>query len=454
MALILGSTLVSIAFSGEIHEFHIIGLIFVFLSYFLIIIFYNDFLKKYNISLIQIFLIAFLIRFIFIFVFALFFLEINGFPFVTDKDDFIYNEISIEIAENWEANGINFESDIPLSTGFYSGFPTFSSLLMYLFFKSWIIVRIGNAFLGALMVVYFAKLLRMFYSKDVSNFGLSLVIFSPVFITYSSLQFKDTLLIFLLTAIFYYLMKLVKFNYSLKSIILVILFLTALIFVRAATIIPVLLAFVLLIYFTRQRRTYLLSFFLFLILFGVFFLWSFLNQYSLIDEPFFYFQSRYDNIFGENSNIGIESLISNSNLAFLFSSPLFILGSVILPIPLAVFLPDVQFFTNYNYTANIFQSALTPFFVVSVFFFFKNRNNHQFLWFFIFFYFFYKFGQGLSLSVFNLRQSLPSIVALHLILPLFLVYRPNKKFIYFFIILNLLAIISFAFVRLSTRNLI
>ena len=453
--LILG-IIISFLVSGNVPLFHFVGIFFIIIT---LLIIYSQTLKlianEYVISDRKIFFYALLVRLIFIPVIAYILINLNGFPFVSDKDDFIYNEIAVSISKNWDRNNPNFSTGISMSTGFYSGFPTFSAFLMWIFGKEWWIPRIGNAFLSAFTVVYFAKTCRLIFKKEQIGLVILLMIYSPIFIIYSSLQLKDTLLLFIIASIFYFSASSFKNGFKLKTIIILILLFTSLIFVRAASIPPVLIAGVVSSFYFKNSKNKLISRFwklttIAVIISGIFYLWSFLGQYGIIDSPEVYFGMRYDSTQSESTGSGTG--ISSSNLAYLLSTPLFIVGSIILPIPLAVELSGSPFFTNYNYTANIFLYAMIPLFVPAVFIWLRKRREYPIFIFFILFFFLYKIGQSFSMSLFNIRQGLPAIFMMHFFLPFLSIGKPSKKIYVIFIVLEIIAMFAYAFVRLNSKS--
>lgn len=454
--LILG-IIISFIVSGDVPLFHFVGILFILIT---LLVIYSQTLKlianDYVINDRRIFFYALLVRLIFIPVIGYILINLNGFPFASDKDDFIYNEIAVSISKNWDRNNPNFSTGISMSTGFYSGFPTFSAFLMWVFGKEWWIPRIGNAFLSAFTVVYFAKTCRLIFKKEQIGLVILLMIYSPIFVTFSSLQLKDTLLLFIIASIFYFLVYSFKNGFNPKTIAILILLFTALIFVRAATIPPLLIASVVSsLYITNTKIKFISRFWklttIAIVIYGVLYLWSFLGKYGLIDSPEVYFGMRYDSL--ESESTGSGAGISSSNLAYLLSTPLFIVGSVLLPIPLAVELAGPPpYFTNYNYTANIFLYAMIPLVAPTAFIWIKKRREYPIFLFFILFFFLYKIGQAFSLSLFNIRQGLPAIFVMHFFLPLLTIGKPSKKIYLIFIVLLVIAMFAYAFVRLNSKS--
>lgn len=452
--------IVSFGLTGEINGFHFVGLFFANIAFALIWFFYcYPYFKPGRIPMLQIFFISLLIRIVFIWVFALFFEYTHGFPFITHKDDYIYNEVAQQIADYWRVFGIRFDSGISMATGFYSGYPNFSALLMLVFGNHWWVPRLGNAVLGAFTVVFYAKIVYLIYPERVAKIGVILMMFAPPLITYSSLQLKDTLLIFLLAGSVYNALLFLVDKGRLRNGFFLVLFLTAMIFIRAATI-PVIVFSLLFCILSRKRFKFsgvgkvLYGFLIMAVIAGVLFFWNYLGEMGLIETPGFYFESRIESLVGDDAFKGSRSKVSATNLAFLFSTPLFIVGSILLPIPLAIELPDIDFFTNYTYSANIFLMALVPFFGVALYNWYKDRSAQRLVSFFVIMYFLYKTGQAFSLSVFDMRQSLPGIFCMYVILPLFFLYKPKRRLMSGIFIVSVIAIFAYAFVRLSARSLI
>nr|WP_255362676.1 glycosyltransferase family 39 protein [Mucilaginibacter sp. L294] len=353
---------------------------------------------------------------------------------------------------------MQFNTGVKWATGFYSGFPNFSAFAMLVFGKGWWAPRIGNAIVSAITVVYCARSLYLLYPVKIARVGITLLIFSPVFISYTHLQLKDTLLVFLISGVLYHFLLVLNKKASVMGVGIIVIYLSCMLFIRAATIPPILIAIMVCLLFTGYKLSLghkiIGITIVCLVVGGVIFFWNYLSDFDLLQSPETYFQSRYDNSLGANAQVGQKALISTSKLAYFFSAPLFILGSIVLPIPLAVKLQSAFYFTNYEYTANIFSMALTPFFAVALYNWFKNRKKHKELIFIIAFYFIYKVGQAFSLSILSLRQSLPSVLCMYMIVPFFFLYKPQKFLFRLFIALDILAIVVFAVVRLSTRNVI
>lgn len=62
-------------------------------------------------------------------------LDTVGIPFLSYKDDYVYNEAATKIVGVWNTRGFGFYRDISFSTGFYSGYPNFSALAKLAFWS-------------------------------------------------------------------------------------------------------------------------------------------------------------------------------------------------------------------------------------------------------------------------------------------------------------------------------
>src|SRR5690606_14236826 len=100
-------------------------------------------------------------------------------------------------------------------------------------------------------------------------------------------------------------------------------YLTVMIFVRAATILPIFIASIITIFYYKRKRIYILgksieSLGLLVIVIGVIVFWDYIGTFGLIESPELYFTSRYEVLLGENAQVGQKSIISSTNLAFFF----------------------------------------------------------------------------------------------------------------------------------------
>src|SRR5690606_7928696 len=119
-------------------------------------------------------------------------IKTTGIPFLSYKDDYVYNEVSSTIVEAWRVRGIGFYDDIRFATGYYSGYPTFSAAFKAIFGDNYLVPRYMNVAFSSLTIPFFYKSLK-FYTREKESRLITLIFaFSSVFVIYCSLQLKDT----------------------------------------------------------------------------------------------------------------------------------------------------------------------------------------------------------------------------------------------------------------------
>ena len=110
------------------------------------------------------------------------------------RDDWIYDSFGWEIAESWRT-GQNYSLPSHQNPGyFYTG-----GIVYFLFGHNTFIVRIVNCFFSALTISYIYLLAKELWDRKVARVSASLALFFPSFFIISALQWKDTILTFLVT---------------------------------------------------------------------------------------------------------------------------------------------------------------------------------------------------------------------------------------------------------------
>src|SRR5690554_5559237 len=84
---------------------------------------------------------SFIVKCISVLFFESLMMNIIGIPFLSYKDDYVYNELSSSILRAWESRGFGFYDDVRFSSGFYSGYPNFSAMAKYLFGDHYLVPR-------------------------------------------------------------------------------------------------------------------------------------------------------------------------------------------------------------------------------------------------------------------------------------------------------------------------
>lgn len=459
------SILTSIVLTMEIRPFHILAIIILPLYVFLAKLFFQNTINSSNaIFSAQIVIWSLVIRIIFIFIVAYILIYIRDFPFLNFKDDFVYNESAIAISNYWKKHGLfSINHSIRFSTGQYSGYPNLSAFFMYFLGESWIIPRIGNAILSSFTVLYFYKLASFTYSQITTRMITSILVFSPIFIIFSSLQVKDTALVFFLILALYYIIMILKYKTSFKNILIlsialifILYFRTVLIFLLLLTTIIYYLIFNVLKSKIMNKRN-IISFLGLTIAFVLFFkAWETLELNNYFGSRKNFWNERFIAKIGDDTRtVHHKSVMASNKLSKFMKTNLYSIGGIIAPIPLAVYLPqDSGKSINYTYIPSIVLLSLKPFFFLALFNAFKLRKNKSHIFLFIIFYIFYKLGLSTSMAILNVRQTLPAILCIYFLLPMAFYFPQKKIIIKLTILLGFIAIFLFSFVRLYIRSLV
>ena len=381
-----------------------------------------------------------------------------GMPFLSFKDDYIYNLVAQEIAERWRTSGIGFYEDILYSTGSYSGFPNFSAILMYIGGDSYLFPRFGNAVLSAFSCVTAYKICRSYADQDKSRFVGLIFMFSPLLITFSSLQVKDILLLFLCLVAIHASIKILKGEIFLTTIAQFTVALWGMVFIRPAAMVPIVAAFIVTLMYSSihhdSRKIVIKTVVLIVILAGVFYSWNKISEISGGNNSDDYFTSRYDSM--TTREIGnTDAGINKTSLAKIAGTPLYLLLSLFLPPPMIVELSGEETI-NYASWGILFHLSLLPFLCVGLFRSIKYRREMIIPFYLALLFLFFKVGQASSvMSIFSPRQSLSTIFVMYLMLPMCgFDTLNNKKSRLIIMLISILIMYSYAVVRLYTRGLV
>lgn len=453
------SVFISLVFQGKIEEFHIFGFLILFGFFYFSYVFYvYNYRSPYYIR--KLLVLTFILKIISVFVLVNVLEQYVGIPFLSYKDDYVYQETSTKILETWKAKGIGFYPNIYFSTGFYSGYPNVSALAMYFFGDSYLIPRIMNCFFSTASVWYFYKTIKSETNEKIVKQITTLFAFSLTFVFYSSLQLKDTILVFLLSALIFNLSNFLKEGAKLKDVLSVILFSIFLVFFRAATLLPLLISLLLTFFLTREKKNsrFKNSLFFIFIFIGFIYSWNFLSEMNLLSlDAAGYFESRFDQR-GTNEALSGGNSLSALGPLQLILGPLYMFFSLFLPTPLMVDLGDYTNSINSHFLPAMQIYAILPISLIGMVFVIRNRKTVRVGVFILLFIILYKLGQASSKSIFDTRQSLPAFYGLYLLLvfaiplddPNFI--KRNRKYMIMGVVIMLIISFSFAFVRLLIRN--
>jgi dolichyl-phosphate-mannose--protein O-mannosyl transferase len=405
---------------------------------------------------INIFVVALIVRIIMIPIINIVFVNTTDIPFKEYKDDYVYHQVANDLCTEWE-NG-NWTTNIGnnLTKGNYSGYPIFSAFMMYLFGKSYLVMRFINAIIGAIIAVVLVKIAqRLYFRRENYILVAALVTLFPVSIFYSITNYKENLLLLLILLSLFSFIKIMNRGQIITNIFVIVCSLAFMTMMRTA--IPVLIIFSFLLYITlisqsNKIRMYILSIIVILVFSQ---LWSFLSEYQNVSNANEYFFSRFDNA----STVGIKSLISSSSIAGYFTIPLFALGALFVPNSMVVdlyqgskttIMGDFVFYFNVMYFTVM---SISFFIVIMLVTSFKKKRVRE-IYLIIILLILYKLILATSLNLLSIRHNYPSIILQILLIPASvtaLQRLKRKKLLYIPIIIQVFAFFAYNYVRFSIR---
>ncbi len=401
----------------------------------------------------RIFIYAFIVRVVAVFIFYEILTYYNLVPFISYADDWNYNESAKEIAYRWMRDGnFSFYSDIYLGTGSYSGYPNLSALFMYFFGENPLVPRICQSLFSALTCVLMYKICQKYTSEDKSRLVAIISVFSPLLYTFSALQLKDTILLFLCILTLYAIIKLFISRNKFKGIIMACIGLTGMMFFRPASIIPFIACIVFIPMYRKSNK--MSSIFGALVIIGIFlFIWNYLAGTSMFSEESNYFSNRYMHMMTSDYTESNARLTATS-LAQYVGAPLYLSLGLFLPAPL---LANLVHADSINYTAFSLLENITlyPFMLVGFFIILKNfKQKDYFIPVLIAFIFImFKIGQANSLqTILSARQSLATITMMYFFIPLCPLNYNKKKTKRWILIIALTISIVYTLVRLYSHG--
>lgn len=358
------------------------------------------------------------------------YLLINNFgePYI-GLDDANYQVQQSEIANNLTTHTGSLNANT-LMTGFYSGYPNFGGILMYLTGSTyWLVPRAATVVLHVCSILPFYQIVSRYSTVRSSLTATILYAISPMILTFQFLQLKDGLLITLLVVSTYSILNLTERRKLLLYLPILILCLFAMITIRAMVIVAFLVSILLFYILRRQRESVFVGLGLsVLIVGGVLYLWSWLATNGIVLDPEAYYSSRMEFLGDSERMAGEASQLSSTWYLALVSAPLFVVMSPFVPIPSAfVFENPLYPSTNFEFSGNVFLYALLPLFFVSIYCILKERQTTQAPLFILLFFFVYKVGSALSgMTIWSYRQTLPATLAVLLLIPIGLDTTPSK----------------------------
>lgn len=406
---------------------------------------------------------SFIVKIISVFIFERLMIDIVGIPFLGYNDDYIYESTSSDILSTWNIRGFGFYSDILFSTGFYSGYPNISALAKLLFGDYYLVPRFLNVFFSTLTVPFYYYTVKYLASnKNIVRVTTILFSFSPAFITYSSLQLKDTILIFFIATLLYGTIQFFSKGFNAKNVIIVAFSMAALLFFRAAILLPYIISLILATTVAKEKysnkKSRSLNSFLWIALVVSFFyvFWEYLYSsgiLALTGEE--YFDSRFAPRSESDSYQGTNDIGKLGIIAVLLG-PLLALLSVFLPTPIYMQLDELSSTVPYHYLPLLGYYAILPMVCTCLFYLVKNYRLNKIGLFLITFLILYKLGQAGGKSILDSRQSLPAIYIAYLLLAYFDLKKNDinilwKRYRLIIVIILLIVMFSVTFLRYTIR---
>lgn len=350
-------------------------------------------------------------------------LDIVGIPFLSYADDYTYDKTSSEILNAWEQRGIGFYKDVKYSTGFYSGYPNFSALAKYFFGDHYLVPRFLNVVFSTLTIPVFYNTIKCLNDNERLNKVILIIFsFSPAFIVYSSLQLKETILIFFLSTLIYGAVNFFHKGMSIKSILFVSISMCVLFFFRAAILLPFIVSIILATLLSKGKESgggLQTMLWLALVSVAFYFFWEYFYNSGLLaltgEE---YFESRFSIRESPESYKGTNDIEKLGFIAALLA-PLLAMLSIFLPAPIYIKLDPLSNTVPYHYIPLIGYYAILPMVCVSLLYIVKNHKAVKVGVFIMCFFITYKLGQAGGKSILDSRQSLPVIYAAYLLLAYF-----------------------------------
>lgn len=401
----------------------------------------------------SIFIWSLILRIAAVYIIGFILINYNGMPFLSLKDDFTYQKSAVAIMNRWKISGFGFYSNIKFSADTYSGFPNFSAALMTLFDNtSPFLPRLGNAFLSSITCILSYKIVKKYSDTYEARFIGIILTFLPLTITFSAMQFKDTLLLFFIILGVYASISIISGKHILSSIILLVASYIGCSFGRPAVIVPLAASLIIMIgrsaFESKSQGMIIKIISVLLIIYLLTFSYQYLASVGFVDIDD-YFESRYYGLSEadiQSSQAGIRKM----SISQFLGAPLYLVGGPFLPPPLIV---NIDNTVNYSAWAIISHYAFLPFLMIAMWKSIIWRKSNPIPFFLFLVYFFFRIGQANSLMTsFSPRQSLATLFIMYLILPMY--EKGMKKWEYLVFALSLATMFTYNYVRLLSHHMI
>lgn len=414
----------------------------------------------------MLFVISLIVRVVNVFIMVKIFEYFNQMPYL-GGDDYHYQQISKNICDYWSSGVCSLaDSEINNATGAYSGFPIFGAIMMKFFGESIYSVRLGNAFVSALTVLIAYDIMLSYSDRKKARLAAWVFSFYPLFVIFSGIQWKDTILLFLallFTKSIIYLSQSWWPNCFL-SLLMGTVSLILLLFFRPAVGVLLLLSLGVLVFFlcfrnrTRQdfmstQRMFVYGIIISLIFFPA---WSYLTKMGYASDADEYITQRYENTGQKLADMDTQS--SALSIAKILGTPVFAAASLFLPVFTAVKMQNnYSAFNSMNesFLPIYYHITLLPCLIMTIWRILREKETNMVPLLLIIFCTAYKLLQAFArLSLFDARQSMPAMALMLLLLPKALENpRPNKIYSITFLIVMFILVL-YNLTKMHSRGMI
>lgn len=462
ISIVLGLFLKHDIYEFSIYAFFIFVLLFIIGYIFLINKNYKISNKLFVFSIVT---LSLLIKLISVYIMEKILLVNVGIPFLSYNDDYVYDVTSTQILNNWKVNGLGFYKDLKFSTGFYSGYPTISAFAKLIFGDHYLVPRFLNVFFSTLTVITSYKILNFYCTEKIRRNIIVLLALSPIFIVYSTLQLKDTILVFLVSLLVLGACSIFKNGVNFRNIVTLLISISFMLFFRAATLLPFIVAILLSYILTRPNKKKN-SFIgiknivgMLIILYGFVIIWDYFHSIDLLGLNT---QEYFDSRISTRGEVGSAAYEGSNNLSkigplAILAGPILILFSLFLPTPVFVKLNENINSINYHFLPTVEYYAILPMVIIGIIYVLKNYKINRIGIFLFSFIILYKIGQAGGKSIFDSRQSLPALYLSYFFLGFFdlenpLIKKLWKRYRIIIIVFMLIIMFGFTYTRMLLRQ--
>lgn len=401
-----------------------------------------------------VFFVALLIKVLGVFVYYNIFLSYNGVPYqLIESDSVWYNEQGVLLSKYYLNKGdwhLFSHFDGPFSD---FGYPYFTAIVYSLFGNNIVVIRIIQAIISSITVVYVYKLAKYYFTEQICRLSAIVALFFPIFTQYASDNYKETLFILLVVLAVYHSQKLIitsGFNVSRIFVIIGLLF--SLFAFRTGTgimcsfsiFLSILLGKIDLPKWGIYLRVFILPVITILLLYVLYLSPAKIELENAVDTG-----NKYsDKVLESTNSVTLKSITS---------IPLFFVSSFFVPLPNLVELPgdDDRIFAQQILSADSLLKGLFGFFAFFGIIQLVRQDYRKYLL-ILSIFLSNLFMIAYAGVAFNYRHHLPIMIffIIFAVAGLFNMKKNHWIFYYFFIVIYLIVVLWFNYIKLSDFGII